>query len=331
MGAEPHDELSRSERLIFAGADWVVARRRVLTLGALGLAFLVWLGSGFVVVESGHAAVVRRFGRLLPLVRGPGLHVVAPWPIDRALRHPVAEVQRIELKADPGRVLELATGDQNLIEAQVIAQYRVADLGQFTSAAEDPTTIVAKELAAALVAVAAGRGVDDLLTSGKVGLQNEVLGRAQTQLDRLGVGVRLVTVSVPAVTPPYEVERAFREVVDARSEASSRVSAARSQTGRQLELARAEAARMVREASSVALERRAQAEAAASSFEALILAGEARRGQVRSDALASRLPELLRRVRLVVLPPGSRPELQLHTSQRPEVATSGSGDQRGTQ
>lgn len=59
--------------------------RRILAAAILVL-FVLWAGSALFTVEATETAMVTRFGRPLDGMRGPGLHLKAPWPIDAVVR-----------------------------------------------------------------------------------------------------------------------------------------------------------------------------------------------------------------------------------------------------
>src|SRR5262249_53035631 len=108
--------------------------RRGWLLVISGIVILAYAGSGWTVVAPGEVVVVRRFGRVLPAAWPPGLHLGWPWGIDRKTRVRLDAVRRLPIGLvdvpgpddDPGAG-EYLTGDLNLLRAQGIVQYRVAD------------------------------------------------------------------------------------------------------------------------------------------------------------------------------------------------------------
>lgn len=76
---------------------------------------VIWLLSSFVVIEPHQRAMHLRFGKILNPDVGPGLHVKAPWPVDRMVvpvfyeRNEKGEVVREERTATGVRVLHLAS------------------------------------------------------------------------------------------------------------------------------------------------------------------------------------------------------------------------------
>ncbi|HOW66559.1 MAG TPA: SPFH domain-containing protein, partial [Verrucomicrobiota bacterium] len=97
---------------------------------AIGAILVLWLAGGVYVVNPGHKGVVRTFGKETARTE-PGLNYRYPWPFQRVDVVSVEQIRRIEVGFRAGqRVAEEAlmlTGDENIVEAQIVVQYRVAD------------------------------------------------------------------------------------------------------------------------------------------------------------------------------------------------------------
>ncbi|RMF90347.1 MAG: cation-translocating P-type ATPase family protein, partial [Planctomycetota bacterium] len=130
-----------------------VRKRRPLWIGgAVVLALVLYAASGVYVVGPNEQAIVRVFGRYVGEPVGPGLHVTWPYPMGKVDRVRTALVRRVPigfrvqggLAAEPpsyewnvqhrgGRYTrvpeeaELWAGDQNLVDINVVVQYRVVD------------------------------------------------------------------------------------------------------------------------------------------------------------------------------------------------------------
>src|SRR5215468_6173568 len=98
----------------------------ILLLGA-------YLLTGIYQVGPEERAVVRRFGKVVARP-GPGLGLALPWGIDRVDRVPVRTVRQIRVGYDPNMVSEdstppgqLLTGDQNLVNVQLVLDYAIGE------------------------------------------------------------------------------------------------------------------------------------------------------------------------------------------------------------
>jgi membrane protease subunit HflK len=297
--------------LIRAATGWLARHPRRVIGGALCAGLALWLATGVFVVGNGESAALRRFGRLIDDAIGPGLHLVLPASVDEVTKIQTGEVLRREIPGDSGEPLALVTGDENLIEATLVVQYKIASLGPYLFDSETPNVLLEQAVRAALVDAVVRMPVDDVLTGGKAKIQNEVRRNAQSMLQAYGTGLSLVAVNLQTVAPPAEAADAFRQVSDSRAEAARLVNEAESRRERTLSLARGEAAGELARASSWAAARRQQARGAADRF-ARVLA-QARRSpeQTRTDFYLEKLRKALPRTRIIVLAPGAKPQVNL--------------------
>src|SRR2546428_852366 len=102
---------------------------RLLTY-LLGAGLIGYLLTGLTQVRPGERAVVRRFGKVVDKP-GPGLLVGLPYGMDRVDRVPVDLLRRVRVGFQPGTEQtdettpagQLLTGDQNLVNVQVVVAY----------------------------------------------------------------------------------------------------------------------------------------------------------------------------------------------------------------
>jgi len=100
------------------------------------IAVLLWAASGIYMVQPGEQAVVRMFGKEVGITE-PGLRYQLPYPIQTHDTVNIANVRRAEIgfrngdagtPGDTQRIPEEAlmlTGDENIVEAQLVVQYVV--------------------------------------------------------------------------------------------------------------------------------------------------------------------------------------------------------------
>ena len=222
--------------------------------GVIAVALLAWLTTGIYIVPSDQQAVVTRFGRVVEPRAMPGLHMALPWPIDRASKLKVRQAQRIVVGGDvadrvTGRSEPLKsqflTGDQNLIHMRTVVQYSVAVPVDYLFQVDGMEKLVGAAVEAELARSVARLGVDEILTTGKAQLQEEVRGSAQKWLSGVRSGVHIVSINIETVTPPAEAADAFRDVASARADSSRIVNEAHGYSNDIVPRARGEAKQTV--------------------------------------------------------------------------------------
>ncbi|BCU78032.1 protease modulator HflK [Luteolibacter sp. LG18] len=163
------------------------------------------------------------------------------------------------------------TGDVNLVQARLIARYRISDPIAWVSAAPEAEMgkLVESLIFDAATRTLAGMNVDDALGNGLEQFRSQVLALAQRSFDRLRLGVTLVAFEVNTLTPPEATVAAFAEVTSARVESSTLLENARTYRARVLPLARSDAYRIRSEADAEARRLVTRAAAEAGSFTAL--------------------------------------------------------------
>jgi membrane protease subunit HflK len=217
------DPVERIERRETPPASRSFAGRTIATV-----LFAFYLLSGLYIIPADQQAVVTRFGRVADRRVLPGIHYALPWPIGRVHKLKVLETRRAVIGGEAadqtlGRSqpfqMQFLTGDQNVVQMRIVAQYHIASPPDFLFHAQDVETLVRDAVEAQLTRETAGRGVDALLTTDKARVQQAAQSSAQTLLDSYGLGVNVSSVNIESADPPPEVADAFRDVSGARADA----------------------------------------------------------------------------------------------------------------
>ena len=220
--------------------------RRRIVLGLLAL----WVLSGTFLVAPDQQAVVTRFGAVTEPRVLPGIHYALPWPIDSVTKLKVQQLQRLVIGGDiPDSVLgrsnplasQFITGDQNIINMRVIVQYSVGVPADYLFRTQDVSKSIGAAVEAELARRIAHSGVDDVLTTQKVAIQDETRAAAQKRINDYHSGVILSTVNIENVTPPAEAADAFRDVTNARADTTRIVNEAEGYSNDLIPRARGEA------------------------------------------------------------------------------------------
>lgn len=209
--------------LRFIWSIWQTSgRRRWLVLCAL------WLASGVYVVRPEQEGVVRFLGRVIGPTAMPGLHWRPPWPLSRLNKVKISEAKRLSVGFDladessgrqppPGRS-HFLTGDQNIVNIQMVVQYCVERPVSYLFRAAQIEQLVGAVVERELTHTAQGQTVDWVLTTGRAELQETVRREASRALATYNVGVRLLSTNIRAAYPPAEVSDAFKAVAGARAD-----------------------------------------------------------------------------------------------------------------
>jgi membrane protease subunit HflK len=272
----------------------------------LGLAALVLLGaylaSGLYVVDTDEEAVVRRFGALADRV-GPGMHYRLPWPIDRVdvlrttsvMKTGVGFVLRDSDQAAADS-MELLTGDTNILSIALALQYVVQDPADFLFRTESPETLIGALAEAALTETVLGMPVDEVLTTGRLAIQEQVKTRTQARLDEYQSGIRITSSNIMSIALDKSVAEAFQEVTDAMADREKSRNEARMYANSLIPKTRGEAHALVREAQSFKQQRVAEAIGNTSRFLALLeeyrKAPEITRARLYLEAMEEILPQV---------------------------------------
>jgi modulator of FtsH protease HflK len=218
-----------------------------------------WLLSGIYIVQTDQQGLVTQWGRVVEPRVFPGIHYALPWPIDRVYKLKVRELRRRVIGGDiPDTVLgrtqavtsEFFSGDQNLINIRVVAQYSVSNPRDFLFQAQDADRIVGLAVESELVRRVAHTSVDDILTTQKLAIQSDVLRAAQKLVDTYQTGALISSINIESVSPPPETAEAFRSVAGARSDAFRIVNEADGYSNDLLPRARGEADQLLDQAHS---------------------------------------------------------------------------------
>ncbi len=285
-----------SDEVARAALDATVALSLRVLRGAMGVLLVLFLASGLFTVEPHEVALVRRLGKIQgsPEDRTlePGAHWA--WPvIDEVVRIPARRQEGLATNAfalaltdaeavsskpperkggiDPERDGYLLTGDANVLHASLAARFQIVDPYAFSSRAIDATALARPILERACERSAAGRPVDELLTTKKEAFLEDVRSQAQTTLESLGAGIKILAVELTRdLSPPPQVRDAFASVARAAQDRDRMKSDALARAAEEKGMARANAARVREMSSSDAKRLRGEIEADAVVFQALL-------------------------------------------------------------
>ena len=218
---------------------------------AAGAILVLWLASGVYTVNPGHKGVVRTFGKETARTE-PGLNYRYPWPFQRVDIVSVEQIRRIEVgfrsaQRVPEEALML-TGDENIVEAQIVVQYRVADPSKYLFRLREPETALLAATEVALRSTVGSMTIDQVMIEERAKVQGEARLFIQRLMDAYDSGLIITEVKLQAADPPDQVRDAFHDVVRAREDKEKLINQAKGYQADILPKARGEAQKLLREA-----------------------------------------------------------------------------------
>ena len=239
---------------------------------------VLWLLTGIYIVGPDEVGVVRTFGEFTRVTQS-GLNWKFPAPIETANTPKVTEVKRIEigfrsLKNGQYRTVEkeslMLTGDENIVDAEMIVQYKIKDPVSYLFNIVEPELTVRQAAEASLRTVVGRNKIDETLTTGKFTIQEETKLQLQVILDKYDSGIHVVAVQLQDVSPPKEVIGAFKDVASAKEDKNRMVNQAEGYRNDVIPKARGEAEAMIRDAEGFRDSRVKRAEGDAAKFTTIL-------------------------------------------------------------
>jgi membrane protease subunit HflK len=249
-----------------------------LGLGLIVLvAIVLWLLTGFYVVNQGERGVVLQFGKKSE-VTGPGLHWRWPFPMERAEKVNVDQVSTVWIGrrgekttsaagADSGYML---TEDENIIVVEFSVQYKIKDASDYLFNMRDPAPTVVQAMESASREIVGKSQLDYVMTEGQLDVAEKTRSLLQEILDRYKCGIQIVAVQMQKASPPDEVKAAFDDAVKAREDEQRLKNEAEAYANDIIPRARGAAARMIQEAQGYKASVTARAEGDARRFTAIV-------------------------------------------------------------
>jgi modulator of FtsH protease HflK len=191
----------------------------------LGAFVLIWLGTGFFIVQEGQQAVITQFGKYKSTV-GAGFNWRLPYPMQKHELVFVTQIRSVDIgrdnviKATGLRESAMLTEDENIVEIKFAVQYRLNDARAYLFESKNPTEAVVQAAETAVREVVGKMKMDSALAEERDQIAPRVRALMQNILDRYKVGIEVVGINLQqgGVRPPEQVQAAFDDVLKAGQE-----------------------------------------------------------------------------------------------------------------
>ena len=186
----------------------------------VGLVAVIWLASGFYIVNEGQEGVVLRFGKFVETTQpGPRWHF--PYPIESAEVVNVKQVRTVEVgyrnnvKSKVLKEALMLTDDENIIDVQFAVQYVLKSSSDFLFNNRAPEDAVLQAAETAIREIVGKSSMDFVLYEGRAEVAARAQKLMQTILDRYQTGIGISKVTMQNAQPPEQVQAAFDDAVKA--------------------------------------------------------------------------------------------------------------------
>ncbi|MBC8322416.1 MAG: FtsH protease activity modulator HflK [Candidatus Marinimicrobia bacterium] len=278
----------------------------------LGIGLVFWLLTGIYVVGPDEVGVVQTFGQHTRVTQS-GLNYHFPFPIETVQTPKVTEVKRVEIGfrsvgKNQFRTIEkeslMLTGDENIVDAELIIQYKIKDAANYLFNFVEPILTVRESAEASLRTVVGRHKIDEALTSGKFMIQEETKELLQSILDKYDTGILVVAVQLQDVSPPKQVIAAFKDVASAKEDKNRMINQAEGYRNDIIPKARGEAQAMIREAEGFREARVKRAEGEVAKFSAMLVEYKKAKDVTRKRLYLETMEEILPNIDKYIVPGG---------------------------
>ena len=223
------------------------------------LVAVIWLGSGFYIVDQGKRGVVLRFGKHVETTMpGPRWHL--PYPIEAVSLVNLEQVRTLEVgyrgagEGGVGRAREMKeslmlTDDENIIDLQFAVQFNLKSPEDFLFSNRDPEEAVRSTAETAIREIVGKSRMDFVLYEGREEVAQRAKKLMQEILDRYKTGINVVSVTMQNAQPPEQVQAAFDDAVKAGQDLERQKNEGQAYANDVIPKARGNAARLMEEAS----------------------------------------------------------------------------------
>jgi len=237
----------------------------------LVLVVVVWLASGFYIVDASQRGLVLQFGRYKESTES-GLRWRLPYPIQAHELVNVSGVRTLEIGyrgSEKNKVLKEAlmlTDDENIINIQFAVQYILKDPVEYIFNNRHPDDAVMQVAETSIREIVGKNRMDFVLYEGREQIAVNASKLMQEILDRYQTGILISKVTMQNAQPPEQVQAAFDDAVKASQDRERQKNEGQAYANDVIPKARGTAARLIEEAEGYKQRVIATAEGDASRF-----------------------------------------------------------------
>lgn len=219
----------------------------------IGLVLVLWVFSGFYIVNEGQRGVVLRFGKHVETTQS-GLRWHLPYPVETVELVNLSQVRTVEVgyrNNVKSKVLKeslMLTDDENIIDIQFAVQYILKNPEDFLFNNRLPEEAVLQAAETAIREVIGKSKMDFVLYEGREQVATSATKLMQGILDRYKIGIAISKVTMQNAQPPEQVQAAFDDAVKAGQDRERQKNEGQAYANDVIPKAKGNAARLLEEA-----------------------------------------------------------------------------------
>lgn len=241
-----------------------------------GLLLLLWVASGFYIVNEGQRGIVLRFGKYVESTQA-GLRWHLPYPLEIVEAVNVSGVRTVEIgyrNNVRSKVLKeslMLTDDENIIDIQFAVQYILKNPEEFLFNNREPENAVLQAAETAIREIIGKSKMDFVLYEGREQVAAKATELMQEILDRYKIGIAISKVTMQNAQPPEQVQAAFDDAVKAGQDRERQKNEGQAYANDVIPKAKGNAARLLEESEGYKQRVIASSEGEASRFKQVLV------------------------------------------------------------
>ncbi len=251
---------------------------RIPTGTIILIVFLIWMATGFYIVDQGSRGLVLRFGKNTEITQpGPRWHI--PYPVETVEIVNQEQVRTNEVgyrsSGAGGTSQELReslmlTGDENIIDLQFAVQYNLKSVQDYLFNNRSVENSVRGAAETAIREVVGKSKMDYVLYEGREEIAIKTNELMQDILDRYRSGINITSVTMQNAQPPEQVQAAFDDAVKAKQDLERQKNEGQAYANDIVPKARGTASRLIAEANGYKAAIENEAKGNASRFDQIL-------------------------------------------------------------
>jgi modulator of FtsH protease HflK len=272
----------------------------------VAIAVLIWVGSGFYIVDASQRGVVLRFGKKIEVTEsGPRWHL--PFPVETVEIVNLSQVRTVEVGYRDNvknKILKeslMLTDDENIIDIQFAVQFFLKDPADYLFNNRDPDENVRQAAETSIREVVGKNKMDFVLYEGREQVAAAATKLIQEILDRYRSGILISKLTMQNAQPPEQVQAAFDDAVKAGQDKERQKNEGQAYANDVIPRASGTAARLIQESQGYKQSVIANAEGDASRFRQILVEYQKAPGVTRERMYLDMMQQVMGNVSKVMV------------------------------